>query len=242
VFHSKRGKTYQIWMIDADGKNLRQITDTPFDVGAPQFSPDGSFITFNEFNEVVSGDFAVYTISAEGGVPRRISPEVGKNVFPAWSPDGKFIYFTSTREGEINIWRMNSDGSGEALQITKNGAYRALPSPDGKTVFYTKENILDQMWRVPAQGGAEEFMPEFTAAGFFSRWTITKTGIYFLSRSSDQNVKLKIYDFADQQIKDVPGDYKISGTVDNDFISINGKVLLYNVMESTSRLMLADLP
>lgn len=242
VFHSKRGKTYQIWMIDADGKNLRQITDTPFDAGAPQFSPDGSRIAFNEFDEEVSRDFAVYTISIQGGVPKRISPEVGKNVFAAWSFDGKYIYFNSTRAGEINIWRINSDGSGEALQITKNGAYRALPSPDGKTVFYTKENILDQMWSVPAEGGAEEIVPEFTAAGFFSRWTITKKGIYFLSRSSDQSVKLKIYDFANQQIKDAPGNYKISGTVDNDFISTDGNVLLYNVMESTSRLMLADLP
>lgn len=99
---------------------------------------------------------------------------------------------------------MNSEGSGEALQITKNGAYSTLPSPDGKTVFYTKENILDQMWSVPPEGGAEEIVPEFTA-GFFSRWTITKKGIHFLSRSSDQSVKLKIYDFAEQQIKEAPG-------------------------------------
>ncbi|MBA2737641.1 MAG: hypothetical protein H0U50_12745 [Pyrinomonadaceae bacterium] len=38
---------------------------------------------------------------------------------------------------------------------------------------------------------------------------MTQAGIYFLARNPDQSFKLKFYDFADEQIKDTPGEYKI---------------------------------
>jgi len=69
-----------------------------------------------------------------------------------------------------------------------------------------------------------------------------KAGIYFLASSFDQSIKLKFYDFADGQIKDAPGDYKIPPNLYGTFITTDGKVLLCSVIEKSSRLMLADLP
>ena len=98
------------------------------------------------------------------------------------------------------------------------------------------------MWRVGAEGGAEEVVPEFEAAGFSDFWTITEAGIYFIVPVSDQSFKMKFYDFADGQVKDAPGNYKITSSLDGNIISTDGTVLLCTVLEKSSRLMLADLP
>jgi len=83
---------------------------------------------------------------------------------------------------------------------------------------------------------------EFATAGFFKRWTMTQAGIYFLARNPDQSVKLKFYDFADEQIKDTPGECKIPSNLDGTFITTDGNALLCSVIEKASRLMLANLP
>ncbi len=239
AFQTYRTGISQIWTADADGKNLRQIADTPFPSHSPQFSPDSSRIVFNQ-NE---GEYYVnYIVPAKGGVPRRISPEGVRDDFPAWSADGKYIFFTSDRTGEPNIWKMPADGMGEAVQITKGGAYRPMPAPDGKTVFFTKTELPEELWRVPAEGGAEEVVPEFAANGFFNIWTMKKAGIYFLANSFDQSIKLKFYDFADGQIKDASGDYKIPPNLYGTFITFDRNILLCSVMEKSSSLLLADLP
>ncbi len=239
AFQTDRTGEYQIWTMDPDGKNLRQVTDTPFPSSSPQFSPDGTMIAFNQKE---GENFYNYIVPAEGGAARRISPEGVQEDFPVWSADGKYIYFPSNRSGMRNIWRTNADGTGEAVQITKNGAYRAMVAPESGAVFFIKPDSLDQLWRIPAEGGTEDAIPEIAAAGFYSLWTVKETGIYFLAKISDQSFKAKFYSFAEGQIKDAPGEYTIPPNLDGFQITTNENILLCSVIEKSSRLMIADLP
>ena len=239
AFQTDRTGQSEIWTTDANGENLRQITDTAYPSSSPQFSPDGSQIVFNQKEDE---NFYNYIVSSEGGIPQRISPEGVQEDFPIWSADGRYIYFSSNRSGMRNIWKMNADGAGEAVQITTIGAYRATPAPDGETVYFTKTGFPREFWRVPAEGGAEEIVPEFEAAGFYNTWTITEAGVYFIVPVSDQSFKMKFYDFADRQVKDAPGGYQIPPRLDGTIITTDGNALLCTVLEKSSRLMLADLP
>ena len=241
AFQTDRTGEYQIWTMNTDGGNLRQITDTPFPSSSPQFSPDGSRIVFNQKE---GENFYNYIISAEGGVPRRISPEGVQEDFPIWSADGEYIYFSSNRgASERNIWKTRADGTGEAVQITTIGAYRATPTLDGKTVYFTKTGFPGELWRVPAEGGsAEELVPEFEAAGFFNTWLMSEAGIYFIVPVAEKSFDLKFYDFAGGQVKDAPGKYKIPPHLDGTIFATDGNILLCSVMERSSQLMLADLP
>ena len=239
AFQTDRTGEYQIWTMDADGGNLRQITDTPFPSSSPRFSPDDSLIVFNQKE---GENFYNYTVAAQGGTPRRISPEGVQEDFPIWSADGKYIYFVSNRSGERNIWRMNADARGEAVQITTIGAYRPTPAPDGKIVYFTKTGFPTEFWRVSADGGAEEVMPEFEAAGFNNMWQMTESGIYFIAFAEGKNFELKFYDFADSQIKNASGNYKIPWNLDTNVFTIHENVLLCPVLEKSSRLLIADLP
>ncbi len=239
AFQTDRTGQSEIWTMDANGENLRRITDTAYPSSSPQFSPDGSQIVFNQKE---GENFYNYIVSSEGGVPQRISPEGVQEDFPIWSADGRYIYFSSNRSGMRNIWKMNADGTGEAVQITTIGAYRATPAPDGETVYFTKTGFPREFWRVPAKGGAEEIVPEFEAAGFYNTWTMTEAGVYFIVPVSEQSFKMKFYDFADRQVKDAPGGYQIPPRLDGTIITTDGNVLLCTVLEKSSRLMLADLP
>lgn len=245
IFTSNRTGINVVWMADADGKNLRQITAPTTDAAAPEFSPDGLQIVYqgntNFFNDI-------FIISNEGGAPRRLTSNAGQDVFPTWSADGKWIYFTSDRTGEMNIWKIPAAAGSEveAVQVTHGGnALKAFVAPDGKTVFYTKRTLPEELWQVSAEGGEEKPLPEFVTADFTGNWTMARTGIYFFARQPDQTLRIKFYDFADKKIKDAHGIMidKISSKLrPNIIVNADGSRFLYEIFDqNVSNIMLAEI-
>jgi dipeptidyl aminopeptidase/acylaminoacyl peptidase len=82
----------QIWLMDADGRNARQITTGDKSSTSPVFSPDGRRIAFISTRE---GDPNLYVMPATGGEARRVT-HISTDVYdPVWSPDGKWIAFST---------------------------------------------------------------------------------------------------------------------------------------------------
>lgn len=238
VFISDRTGRQEVWAANMDGKNLRQMTDSPLEANSPQFSPDNSRIAFHR----TDGDaIDIIKIPADGGAEQRITQNAGRNFFPTWSADGKWIYFISDRTGENQLWKVSVDG-GNAVQITSNGAYQAAPVTDGKTVYFIKSKETSELYRIPADDGAEELMPEFTANGFAGKWTVSPSGIYFPGRNTDQSYNIKFYDFAAGKVKDALGSYKIPFNI-NMWLSANDEnSFLYSAQDQNiSHLMIAEL-
>ena len=148
AFASDRSGSYQIWVCDSDGSNAVPLTsfDGPVN-GSPRWSPDGERIAFDSNKE---GQYEVYLVSADGGPPQRLTSPPSENAIPHWSRDGKWIYFTSNRSGENQIWKMPADG-GEAIRVTQDGGVEAFESPDGTSVYYTKEGDKTQVGRQPVE-------------------------------------------------------------------------------------------
>jgi TolB protein len=94
---SKSGSP-DLWVVNADGSNLRQLTTTREDESSPCWSPDGSTICFTSRE---SGVAQLYTIPASGGSMRRLATSgLGNISEPDWSPDGKWIAFTHMKRGD----------------------------------------------------------------------------------------------------------------------------------------------
>jgi Tol biopolymer transport system component len=156
AFASDRSGSYQIWVRDSDGSNTMPSTSFDGPVNAsPRWSPDGERIAFNSNK---GGQYEVYIVKANGGEPLRLTAPPSANSVPNWSRDGKWIYFTSNRTGENQIWKMPADG-GEAIRVTQDGGVEAFESPDGTSVYYTKEGDktrdVGSLWKVPVGGGKE---------------------------------------------------------------------------------------
>ena len=144
AFLSNRSGIRQLYVCDADGSNLVQLTSLAAGVELPYpgWSPDGKSLCFAAN---VEGNQDVFVIDLRQGPPRRLTTEVSTDSQPRWSQDGGWIYFTTNRTGEPQVWKMPA-GGGAAVQVTHNGGGCAFESPDGKFLYYIK----------PGSGGAEQ--------------------------------------------------------------------------------------
>jgi TolB protein len=147
--------TYQLWMMNADGSNQRQLLNDPngFDL-SPNFSPDGSQIVFNRFSAVFQG--AIYRIRADGtGLTALVDfdPNPDSSAFdPIYSPDGLTIAFDSVdRSGLIYaVYVMGTDGSHiHPLSPPWLEAWTPDWSPDGKKMIFSTRALYPQNTLTP---------------------------------------------------------------------------------------------
>src|SRR5439155_8443496 len=95
---------------------------------------------------------------------------------PNWSHDGRWIYFDSARAGAPQVFKIPANG-GEAIQVTRDGGFAPLESPDGKSLYYTKALEATSLWRIPAKGGSATKVLE--GLGSYINLAISGAGMYF---------------------------------------------------------------
>lgn len=104
-----RPSTLEIWVMNADGSNKRQITSNGKANFAPFFFPDGKRIIFSSNMDDPKGrNFDLYKINVDGSGLERITDNDTFDGFPMFSPDGKKLVFASNRNaatrGDTNIF------------------------------------------------------------------------------------------------------------------------------------------
>ena len=88
----------EIWVMDADGSNQRQVTEVGGANFAPYWYPDGERILFSSNHQDPTGrDFDIYSINLDGTDLTRITYADGFDGFPVFSPDGRYLVFGSNR-------------------------------------------------------------------------------------------------------------------------------------------------
>jgi Tol biopolymer transport system component/predicted Ser/Thr protein kinase len=152
VFVSDRGdgNALQVWTMNPDGTQPRQITFGPGDKHQPRWSPDGKRILYvapggrDDFGNDLGQD--IWLINLDGTQNENITHHAGDDVDPAWSPDGRLIAFTSDRINELNqVFLLNTscfDAGPEACwsekptNISAGFAVEYSPawSPDGQQI------------------------------------------------------------------------------------------------------------
>ncbi len=104
---SKNGSP-DVYVANADGSGLLQLTKTADDESSPTWAPDGSKICFAQREAR-----ALFIVPASGGPARRLRTDGAPiPTEPDWSPDGKTIIFTSQAGGvNFNLYTVPADGS-----------------------------------------------------------------------------------------------------------------------------------
>lgn len=115
AFASSRSGKRQLYVANANGKNVNQVTDLNNMGGRSSWSPDGTKLAFYRGP---SGDRDIYVINIDGTGLKRLT-NGGDNLAPSWSPDGAWIAFTSFRDGNNEIYVMRPDGRG-VTRLTNN--------------------------------------------------------------------------------------------------------------------------
>ena len=131
----------QIWVMNSDGKDKREV---PTGIGlnaSPSLSPDATQIAFAGS---ARGTTDIYVVSAGGGGMRRLTTTRAIEASPAWSPTGRQILYTSDQSGNPQIHAVDPEGSG-ARRVTFAGNWNdeASWSPDGARIAFACRNEGD---------------------------------------------------------------------------------------------------
>jgi Tol biopolymer transport system component len=99
----------ELYVMDRDGANLRQVTKLGGANFAPFFTPDGTRIIFStNFKNPKGRDFDLYLVNVDGTGLEQITFSPAFDGFPMFSPDGRLLVFASNRnqakEGETNVF------------------------------------------------------------------------------------------------------------------------------------------
>jgi TolB protein len=97
-----RPTTLEIWVMNADGSNKRQVTHMNAASFAPYFFPDGKWIIFaSNVADPKGRDFDLYRVNVDGTRLERITYNPTFDGFPMFSPNGKKLVFASNRNGKV---------------------------------------------------------------------------------------------------------------------------------------------
>ena len=240
VFESDRSGSREIWVCNSNGSNTIKLTS--FGVRrttTPRWSPDGRRIAFNSN---VRGSADIYTINSEGGSPQAITSGNSYDQEPSWSRDGQWIYFHSNRTGTRQVWKAPAEG-GEPQQVTTRGGDQPLASPDGKFVYFPREQDHPDLWRVPVEGGEETLVLEGQRA---SRgcWDVRNDGLYFVDFAEGArsgNWFVKRLDLDSGEVVEIASLDREPGPANCLTVSPDGSWLLYTRQEPDEQdLMLLD--
>jgi imidazolonepropionase-like amidohydrolase/Tol biopolymer transport system component len=199
AFTSDRGGGDNIWVMNVDGQDKRQVTKEDFRLlNQPTWSPDGRFIAakkhFTTGRSLGTGEVWLYHVSGGGGVQlvKRASEELQKELGePIYAPDGKSIYYTrnvtpgpifeyaqNSRTNLFNIERYDVD-SGEVTTVVSGvgGSVRPTPSRDGKRIaFVRRENNVSKLWVKDFASGVERLVYGPLDRDVQETWAVT--GVY----------------------------------------------------------------
>ncbi len=150
AFASAQNGASQIYLINADGANLRPLTSELNGACQPAWSPDGKKLVYVSPCAGKNDQYpksSLFILDLAAGQTTQLPTLPGGDFEPAWSPDGEKIAFTSLREGFLAIYVLNlADNAVTRLTTLSSSIQSRQPawSPDGSQIIYTvrRSNLL----------------------------------------------------------------------------------------------------
>ena len=132
----------ELYLMKADGSQLRRLTNHPGYDGGPFFTPDGEHIVWRRFDK--SGATAdIFTVRIDGTGLRQLTDFQSMSWAPYCHPSGQYVIFTSNKFGfgNFELFLVDRNGLREPVRVTHTDGFDGLPvfSPQGDTLSWTSD-------------------------------------------------------------------------------------------------------
>jgi len=221
AFCSKRTGRGEIFVADADGSNPVQVTSgLGMGQGSPAWSPDGRRIVLDSIQPDRTA--VIFVVGSDGGAAQQLTESQADDYRPVWSPDGRWIYFTSNRSGRFEIWRVPAEG-GDPTQVTDRGGFAPRFSPDGRTLYYLRQEDRGPLLARPVAGAEERRAVDAVSR---TEYVVREDGIYYFTDVGGRTSSLRFLDLATGRSRELAVvDHAGAGLT----VSPDGKTVLYGV-------------
>ncbi len=142
----------ELFLMDWDGHNPRQLTRNGSINLSPDISPDGKEIIFTSYKR---GNPDLYKRAVSSTVEVPVSSRRGLNITGAWSPDGSKIALSLSKDGNTEIYTMSKTGSSlNRLTVSRSANVSPAWTPDGGKIVFVSDRLgKPQLFIMDANGG-----------------------------------------------------------------------------------------
>lgn len=138
VYVSEQGSARELFVMDYDGYDPRQLTADGFLNLMPRWSPDRRFIVFTAYRHRNTQNIDMIELAT--GKRWTLVAFGGLNITPALSPDGNFLAFASSQEGNSELYRLDTRTKAvQRLTIHAGGDLSPSWSPSGRELAFTSD-------------------------------------------------------------------------------------------------------
>jgi uncharacterized protein YjdB len=156
---SNRAGSYDLYLMDADGKNLQRLTTDPGREAEPVWTPDGTRLVYTVTRQGAQPQ--LYSLRPDGRPAQTLTAQPGGNYSPAISVDGRSLVFVSTRDGNEEIYLMPVDG-GTPRRVTRTGQRESQPRllPNGDLIYVVERGKGSRLLRLAGTEGEPQTVLE----------------------------------------------------------------------------------
>jgi TolB protein len=203
-FASNRTGNFEIWLMDWDGANQRQITRHKALSILPSWSADNQRMVYTSF---FGGTSDMYIISRLGGARTRIATGLNLNTSATFSPISNDIAFVGSIAGNPDIYLVKDDGS-NLRRLTHDSSIESTPewSPNGRQITFTSgRSGSPQIYTMDAEGSNVQRISFEGDWNDDATWSPDSSQLAYTSRVNGR-FQIRVADLATHQSRILAGE------------------------------------